>query len=571
MIDKQWMRGYLEDLNMILVHRRRKTGDKEKAAVAVDPKRNLTKMEQQLAKKHQETVNKQIEATLFKEFSSAQDPFWLNLILIENSKDYMVNKYNTLACIIAKLFEKWTSLPANCKFCAGYKLTEEIRTEAFLIATKRNLLVLDFVCGPYKLADVDNSFLLDFLRYKLEAKLDFKDKALLISTLQFHEYFDLEQTLLPLLLQDKLNVLEKYLSNNKAAQVKFVGYLDKMCQKEVCLSDYLYRCQNVSGVRADNLNRRYLVKLVTRLMKLYQIDASSCPNVVNQRYFKNLRYLLYRRYIEHSITYEPWQELILECLTQAYYLTDHFFEMLVEYCDIKEVCVWLDKLSIDSTSLPSYVSIFFTLNRPEPFKLTFFDTKIIIQVEDYKKRNNFELDKLKVDERDRIIVEKYYELKFAEERIKVIETERDLVAFMDEFERLVAEKGEVYAGMDTEWKPTCTMGINSEEQNKVAVIQVATLEAIYLIDMICLGDALDQRLSQMLAERFLNNRKIIKLGYGFTHDIQMVTKSLVGVHDSDHFRQSAIDLAYLVQQVSFFSKCSLIKGSNNYMQNLSSF
>jgi hypothetical protein len=156
-----------------------------------------------------------------------------------------------------------------------------------------------------------------------------------------------------------------------------------------------------------------------------------------------------------------------------------------------------------------------------------------------------------VDNRDKIITEKYYELKLAEENIKIVETEHELVAFLEEFERLVADNGEVFVGMDTEWKPTCAMGMNSEKQNKVAVIQVATLDVIYLIDMICLADKLDQKVSIMFAERFLHNKKIVKLGYGFTHDIQMVTRSLVGVQNSDHFRQSVVDLALLVQQVFF--------------------
>jgi hypothetical protein len=119
----------------------------------------------------------------------------------------------------------------------------------------------------------------------------------------------------------------------------------------------------VKIARIENFNRRYLVKLVTRLMKLYQIDAALCPNVSNQRYFKNLRYLLYRRYMEQSITYEPWQELVHECLKQADYLTDHFFEMLIEYCDVKEIHVWLDKLQIDVTTLPSYVKVFLMINK----------------------------------------------------------------------------------------------------------------------------------------------------------------------------------------------------------------
>jgi hypothetical protein len=239
-IDKTWLRGYLDELNQVLVENRKKAVETDtiRPVVGGNNKTNMTKLEQQLAKKHQEAVNKKIEASLFDVFTSSPDPFWLNLFLVENCKDYAVNKYNTLACIIAKLFEKWLSRAASLKLASDYDLTEEIRTEAFLIATKYNLLLVDFLSGPYKLS-TDNMFLLEFLKHKLKEKIDIKDRAILISKLQMHEHFDLEQVLLPLILQDKVNVLESYLANSRDTQVKCLIYLDEMCKKDACLSDYL--------------------------------------------------------------------------------------------------------------------------------------------------------------------------------------------------------------------------------------------------------------------------------------------------------------------------------------------
>ncbi len=37
---------------------------------------------------------KSLETSLFKLFAASQDPFWLNLILIENTRDFRTNKYS---------------------------------------------------------------------------------------------------------------------------------------------------------------------------------------------------------------------------------------------------------------------------------------------------------------------------------------------------------------------------------------------------------------------------------------------------------------------------------------------
>lgn len=107
----------------------------------------------------------------------------------------------------------------------------------------------------------------------------------------------------------------------------------------------------------DKLNRKNLTKFATRLIKTYAIDPTLCPNITNQKYFKNLRYLVYRRYIEQSLTYEPWQELVMECLTQADYLIGSLIEMLADNYDFKEIAFWTKKLNMDEILLPSYVSV----------------------------------------------------------------------------------------------------------------------------------------------------------------------------------------------------------------------
>ena len=67
--------------------------------------------------------------------------------------------------------------------------------------------------------------------------------------------------------------------------------------------------------------------------------------------------------------------------------------------------------------------------------------------------------------------------------------------------------------------------------------------------MVKLSAILDQSDCEVFSKKFLTNRKIIKIGYGFTQDLKMITRSFGDTRDTDTFRQSVLDLAYLVNQV----------------------
>jgi hypothetical protein len=66
---------------------------------------------------------------------------------------------------------------------------------------------------------------------------------------------------------------------------------------------------------------------------------------------------MYRRYIEQSIDYEPWVDLITECSSQAEYLNDTFLEMLADNNDYKETNKWISLLKINIESVSPYVSL----------------------------------------------------------------------------------------------------------------------------------------------------------------------------------------------------------------------
>jgi len=166
--------------------------------------------------------------------------------------------------------------------------------------------------------------------------------------------------------------------------------------------------------------------------------------------------------------------------------------------------------------------------------------------------NNVDLVIDHLENEEFIANQKYYKFNLEEKYIRVIENQDDLFFFIDEMDKNSKTTGEnqtYYVGVDTEWLPTCATGLGVENKKKVALIQIATEGMVYLLDMVKLIKYIDEQISKAFAKKFLFNKRIVKVGYGFTHDIKMICEAFVNLTETDLLRQTSIDLAYLVGQV----------------------
>lgn len=99
------------------------------------------------------------------------------------------------------------------------------------------------------------------------------------------------------------------------------------------------------------------------------------------------------------------------------------------------------------------------------------------------------------------------------------ETKIHLVTTRPEFSEMMDHlRGQSVVGFDTEWKPTF------HANNDVALIQLATRERVYLIDVICLR--VQNEDWARLGRYIFNNDEILKLGFSPTTDISILQKSL---------------------------------------------
>jgi hypothetical protein len=147
----------------------------------------------------------------------------------------------------------------------------------------------------------------------------------------------------------------------------------------------------------------------------------------------------------------------------------------------------------------------------------------------------------------------YHKLKLNENQIKFIDNNKCLSECLNEIlnSKHKNKTGHIFVGIDTEWKPSMVSGLNDLECKRASLIQISTHEKAYLIDMSILYNSLDLNDKQDFAKNFILNKNIIKIGYGFSEDIKKISHSFnVNDHDYDHFRQSVLDLEYLIGQVT---------------------
>ncbi len=99
-ITKEWLKSSLSELE--LIHATIRT----KSQVSKVGQSGLATADSRQSKQKKENAMRSLETSLFTMYAASRDPYWLNLILIENCRDLKINKYS-----------KMTDSLANFKLC----------------------------------------------------------------------------------------------------------------------------------------------------------------------------------------------------------------------------------------------------------------------------------------------------------------------------------------------------------------------------------------------------------------------------------------------------------------------
>ncbi|XP_075992344.1 exonuclease mut-7 homolog [Anticarsia gemmatalis] len=434
-------------------------------------------------------------------FQSATDPYRLALIFVVKCDDYKDCKPKSLPYLIIEMLQKWSK-------SSGVAAEDHLKLPAFHIAThQRNQPFLTLIVNTYQVITVKDKILpivKDMIRND-----NCKQASQIVIAMQLSEDIPVQDLMFPLVLQDKSNLIDDYLSECPSQVQPLLLFLDKLLDKTISIREFVqnYIEENkISHIKYDKVHYKPLGKLVARLCNKYNIPIETCKNLSKNRTTGGLRYLIHQKYQEHNVSASVWEDLVKDSLKQNASSGREFIDMLVEY-DPNEALKWASYLNMPEDLLPLALKEISLNDVPEEEN---WDTNV-----------NTSQD--------------YYKFTLADEQITIIDTGEKF------YNMLMSDVVKTnVASIDCEWKPSF-----GATQSQVALIQIATINRVYLIDTLILNQPEYASFWCSFYKSFLDNAEIIKVGFGLEQDLKEIKSSVVGLGNIKVQGEGLLDLGTL--------------------------
>ncbi|XP_006813243.1 exonuclease mut-7 homolog [Saccoglossus kowalevskii] len=436
---------------------------------------------------------------------------------------WLSDKKNTVPSVLRKKFRSIEDPHGFVLYLlrASKLLTADVKLQALKAGNNVFSSVFDTIVKVYELDSPGNECLLPYINQLLH-KHHYKEAANCVSKLNLQHCFTLNEIVLPLIYQDKGNMVERYLHGHKDLQIELVKLLDSYCDKDFDLNGIIANCR-VPLLRKDKLRPRHLCKLVMRLVKLYKLDGSLCPNVTNVKNMSGIKFLLYKKYIEKSMVSDSWNELVENAVSGNPWLQEQLVDHIVSYNDIDAAAYWAMLYNVPDERLHSRVTEAIAAKSKE----------VLVDATGDKPEDCDE----KVNCEDLV---KYHQLLFPVEHIQMVDSEDGL----NKCAEILFKPGAII-GIDSEWRPAfgpiC-------EPVKVSLLQLASIDAVFILDMMTLSQCVDVDILKDFMLKLFTTHDILKLGYGIDGDIKMLFKSYPLMRNAADL-QRIVDLSVLTRNI----------------------
>ncbi|XP_068621325.1 exonuclease mut-7 homolog [Battus philenor] len=445
--------------------------------------------------------NSTIEHSFEQFFKTNPDPYRIVLVFVIKCKEFKDCKPKTLPFFIMECFQKWSSK-------TGTVPDESLKFPAFRIATEqRNQLFLNMVIKTYRVNTLKET-IIPLVKDMIQND-NSKRASQVIIAMELFEEIPVEDLLFPLILQDKHNMIDEYLSECPTQVLRLVLFLDKLLNKSFKTREYIQKYIDefkICHVKYEKIHYKPLGKLVARLCNKYNIPIETCKNLSKNRTLGGLRYLIHQKYIDRNVSSAVWDDLVKDSLQQNSEAAKEFISVLIDY-DIREAAKWVHYLNLPETVLPHSFQ-----------KLSLSHTS---------GEENWD--------NDEDVQQKFYQFPLPYDKIVIIDT-------AEKFYDLTTEylKYRSVVSIDCEWKPSF-----GASQSQVALIQVAVEDNVYLIDTLILNKQKYCSFWQALNKSLLDNAEIIKLGFGLEQDLKEIKASIVGLGNIKVKGEGLLDLSIL--------------------------
>ncbi|XP_059782126.1 exonuclease mut-7 homolog isoform X5 [Balaenoptera ricei] len=341
-------------------------------------------------------------------------------------------------------------------------------------------------------------------------------QAIVLGTkLRLQADLDVEKMCIPLLLQDKADLVERYVDGFPDLQRRLLALLDSWCQPAFDIRVVARRYPQAT-LRLERLSPRALGRQVLRLLERHGLDPALCPNVVTQQRLAALRYLCYKRLVERSVPRESWAEHVQGLVGQDQGLQEQLLQLLASHNDAALVAQCALDLLLPEERLPASVAA-------ELRQLRIQERTAEAPLEDGK--------------------DDYYQLPISREHLHFLASWEDLARHQEE----LLQPGRV-VGVDLEWRPSFGAG----GRPQASLMQVAVEGRVFLLDLPRLsspaGGQAPQAFSRLVS-RLLADPSITKLGYGMAGDLRSLGASCPALAQAEKQLQGSVDLLQVHRQM----------------------
>ncbi|XP_071396895.1 exonuclease mut-7 homolog [Centroberyx affinis] len=467
---------------------------------------------------------KTLPLAAYQGFSKLAEPLEALLTILEGCPGKQKGRSHTLGHSILMEFQQWMKEhPQVTLSSLSEQQAVALQRRALSLLTDTQPKFVDSLVEIYQLESLDPSILrLQIIR--LQALNCYREAALLGMKLKLQNELNMEEMCIPLILQDKLPIAESFVMGNHQLEQQLVMLLDSWCHPSFNVEALCRQFPRLSLTKhhTGRIQPKMLTKHVFRLMEKFNTDEVLCPNSLYKRRLDSLRFLMYKRFVEKSMTEENWSDHVQCVVADDPELQIQLVRMLVKYCGLRKASQWSLRYSIHRDRLPFGV---WETQQSLPSNLQQGCLSDSAQTEEWVPPQSH--------------CQSFYQLPLSRDKVHFVDTPEGLQRCRD----TVLKEGGV-VGVDMEWRPR--FGCISTQH--VALIQLAVLDEVFLLDLCASGFWQHQDTFTFIRTLF-SGRKVLKLGYGMAGDLKCLLATWPQFSEEQLKMEGVLDLLSIHQKV----------------------
>ena len=349
---------------------------------------------------------------------------------------------------------------------------------------------------------------------------DYKTACEAAVALEMFDWFPVRTFCLPLLLLNKATTMEVYLERSPQAARELVAFLDTFMENNLEKVGHL--CSSYPDIAPVGSNRflnKSLDKMIKKYVEAFSVPTSLIPQTCAKRASADLYYWVKQMFTEdeHSFSLDNWRQFIEKRVGSSQELRHQLINNLFNF-DITEAQHWnevfgFNYFDIQETEGQEDWETETVLLKDKNHNLAVpFKNEVPPLDGDPDEEWNELGENTNLDEDDK---DKYYKMKISNDKIVFVNTED---AFKDFLKTLGTEDA---VGVDAEFVPPLPY-----QDQKISLLQVATLYKVFLLDFEVLPNVLTAQDFRDLSTGMFQNPNLVKVGFGLDGDIRLLARTV---------------------------------------------